>query len=317
MKNKEKRKINFGCGPVFIGVMLILMGIGVLFGFLSNAENDRDMRTIVENELIVLDTPDLLPENNGKLVLINGFLSSDDTELEDPFFGISVVSPQLSRVVQMYQWEERESGNTNNREYNYHGVWSTYLIPSKNFHDSFWHTNPTEMPYERATWKSTSPIYIGNIALPDGYRAKLSTNASVGDLPAAPAETGLGISGERRSLYDSNPNGGARIGDVLINFAYLDLEAYGEISVMGWQAEDGSGLLYDEAELQSLDLNKLWTAPMTKDQIIAEYTSSSTSGIIIGICISALFILCGLLLTGMDGLYDKPINAIKRVLKKK
>ena len=317
MKDKEKKKINFGCGPVFIGVLLILMGIGILYGFLFNAENDRDMRTIVENELVVLDTPDLLPENNGKLVLINGFLSSDDTKLEDPFFGISVVSPQLSRVVQMYQWEESEYGSSNDREYRYRRVWSTHLISSKNFYYSSGHTNPTEMPYERASWRSSSPIYIGNIALPDGYRSKLSTNASVGDLPAAPAETGLGISGDRRSLYDSNPNGGAQIGDVLINFAYLDLEAYGEISIMGWQAEDGSGLLYDEAELQSLDLNKLWTTPMSKEQIMADYSSSSTSGIIIGICISALFILCGLLLTGMDGLYDRPINALKRMLKKK
>ena len=293
---KEKKKLGCGCGPVSIGVLLILLGIGILIGFLSNAGDDRENHDIVSERLVVLDAPVLLPENNGRLVLVNGFLTLDsDTALTDPVFDVSVLSPRLSRVVQMYQWEEtvyNEYQNNAETEYKYERVWSTRLIPSRNFRQALFHTNPSEMPHESASWRSTGSVFIGSIPLHEGFTAQLESNAFVANLPPAPPETGLGIIGENRSLYSSNPNGNSQIGDIRINFSYLDLEALGEVSIMAWQDEDGGGLLYDE-EMSSL--SKIWTTPKTKDEILDEFSKSETTGIIVGICISALFILCGVL----------------------
>jgi hypothetical protein len=68
---------------------------------------DRGLREGSSNVLSVSDPSQVNPANDVKLIHLTGRADTEDV-LSDPQFGISEKAIGLGRVVEMYQWVERE-----------------------------------------------------------------------------------------------------------------------------------------------------------------------------------------------------------------
>ena len=93
----------------------------------------------------------------GKLVYLSGKATTDETLIDD-MFGVTVSNViKLRRVVEMYQWQERQQSETREKwggdtetvtTYTYRKIWSKNLIESSEFKQPQGHLNPSFMPVE-------------------------------------------------------------------------------------------------------------------------------------------------------------------------
>lgn len=87
--------------------LLIVLFIS-FFGFKSSLQKNNTYKDILK-EVVVLEGTKILPENEGKLVLISGKLESEDI-LEFNNFDIKVETPILKSRVEMLQYVKDGSG---------------------------------------------------------------------------------------------------------------------------------------------------------------------------------------------------------------
>lgn len=88
-----------GFNLVFFSLLLLLWNEGkAIESSRSYHEGLRSVYPLVSSDVI-------LPENEGKLVHIVGYLKVVEP-LEDSFYGVSIAAVKLKRRVQMYQWVE-------------------------------------------------------------------------------------------------------------------------------------------------------------------------------------------------------------------
>ncbi len=82
---------------------MILVAIGCLIALIAVLTVhliDDDTRSLVRSA-VVLDEPVLLPENEGKIVIVRGKLAAD-AQVQEPIFGFSFDSPVVECVTQSY-----------------------------------------------------------------------------------------------------------------------------------------------------------------------------------------------------------------------
>ncbi|MBQ2593294.1 MAG: hypothetical protein II567_08460 [Candidatus Riflebacteria bacterium] len=130
--------------PIIIFLTLAIFFNEKLF-LISYLESEHFIDSCVEISEDRIDTA-----NDGKLVLLYGKLATKDI-LTDPLFKVSVDnSTSLTRIVEMYQWEEikekhrKRSGKRDIEyyTYSYHKSWRREPINSDLFHDKKGHENP-------------------------------------------------------------------------------------------------------------------------------------------------------------------------------
>lgn len=76
-------------------VVLVITLIGAVLVFTN--ETSKKRLNEIKNEVVVLKEPKVLPENDGKLVLVTGRVTAKEKELKDKDFGINVKTPYLKR----------------------------------------------------------------------------------------------------------------------------------------------------------------------------------------------------------------------------
>lgn len=89
-------------------VILVITLIGAILVFSSEGSKKRIEEII--SEVVVLEEAKVLPENEGKLVLISGKLTGNDTNVKDEDFNIEVNTPYLKRDVEIYELKSVLSG---------------------------------------------------------------------------------------------------------------------------------------------------------------------------------------------------------------
>ena len=110
---REKKK---AAGP-FTGILFIIIGIGLLWW--NEGNNVKNIKTTAELEDNYVDvkSDSISPKNEGKLVAVSGKLIND-AELVDDKFNITIKTPLMKRIVEVYQWEEKEESDDNdNKKY--------------------------------------------------------------------------------------------------------------------------------------------------------------------------------------------------------
>ncbi len=166
------------------------------------------------------------PTNEGKLIHVTGPTKTNDV-LEDQPFGVSASGIKLRRSVEMYQWKEKTSSNTEKKlgggtetktTYSYEKSWSSRLIDSTSFKTPAGHVNPGEMEFSSDT-KSASNVTLGAYTLSSGLIGQISNFES---LPVALATLPEELKNRTHLTADgfyigTNPKS-ATIGDQKVSF---------------------------------------------------------------------------------------------------
>ena len=139
-----------GCLCIFFGGSFLIVALFIFFFSEREAAHNYYLKEFAKNNYVETNADSVLPENDGKLVLVHGKTSTEDS-ITDSVFNVSVdKSMCLNRNVQMYQWaetrHEHTSGSGKSRRtyytYSYAKGWHRDIINSSHFHDSENHKNP-------------------------------------------------------------------------------------------------------------------------------------------------------------------------------
>lgn len=92
---------------IFGGFIAILIAIVLLWW--NEGNSVKELKKVKEGKaaLVEISSETVNAENEGNLVHLSGFATTNDT-LADPRFGIEVNAIKLERVVEMYQYKENK-----------------------------------------------------------------------------------------------------------------------------------------------------------------------------------------------------------------
>lgn len=188
----ETNNSSFGSriGGAIMGVLiapLILIG-GSGFLFWNEGRTVHTAQSLDEGEKQVISiSPDKVdPANNGKLVYATG-QTAVEGELHDEKLGIKAPAIKLKRVVEMYQWEEKQETKKKKTTYTYTKKWLSNIVISKNFHRSGY-DNPGTLPLQLHSQDFVAnKVTFGAFTLSDNQiaRADNSGNRTPRSLSAA------------------------------------------------------------------------------------------------------------------------------------
>ena len=223
------KKIGNSFSGIIGGIIFIIIGVVLLWW--NEGNNVRNLKTTAElsKTYINVSSDKVDPQNEGKLIATNGKVTNEQ-ELSDSLFNITVKTPLLKRVVEVYQWEENsETDSDGDTTYTYKKVWSDNLIDSSSFNKSGY-TNPTTKEYDDEVYAS-SLVNVGAFELSDEQIRSLSTQATYNSFDEAKVtEMNYTISGSY--ITNSKDMNNPEIGDTRIQYVYNDST---ELSVLAVQ----------------------------------------------------------------------------------
>jgi hypothetical protein len=234
-------------GAVFGFILVILAIVGL---FWNEGRSIATYESLVEGQSIVAqaDAARIDPALDGKLVHIESAVVPG-ADVVDPDTGVTASGViGLTRKVEMYQWVEEKSSQTEKKlgggeetvtTYTYSKEWSEDAQDSSKFQETQGHENPE-------FWLASSETLVDQAQL-GAFRVAGSQIASVGtrealpvtDEIAASASEALGYPGEGRaamqSLYFGANEKAPEIGDTKIRFEKIVLP---EVSIVAMQRGD-------------------------------------------------------------------------------
>jgi len=220
-------------GNAFKGILggFVFIIIGIILLWWNEGNNVKNIKTTAEMEKVLIDvSSESVDQNNeGKLVATSGKLLNEE-ELTDQTFAVTVKTPLLKRIVEVYQWkEESETDEDGDTVYRYTKEWSSTMINSNDFHQSG-HDNPTTKTYENEVYYSQE-VKVGAFTLSSDQVQSLSTSGNFNSFNEEKAtELNYTISGNY--LTNSKDIANPEIGDYRISFVYNNST---EISVLAVQ----------------------------------------------------------------------------------
>ena len=233
-------------GGLFAGVLvgLLMVIIGTVLLWWNEGNNVRNIKTTDEIEKTVVEiTPDDDPaEFAGQLVAVGGKFIVEDVSLSDTTFGVEKHTAVLSRVVEVYQWEEdSDTDSDGNTTYHYDKVWHEGLIDSSDFHSSG-HDNPTSVAYESGA-EFAENVALGKFHLSSSQIKQMEAEKSIAASDAKKVPENYSVVGNyvTNSADLDNP----QIGDVRISWKYNDWKEVSVISqvagttFVGWTSAVG------------------------------------------------------------------------------
>lgn len=230
-----------GFSGIFGGIIIFIIGICVLvWNERSNVKNIhdvkelRDVYTDVKSDQVAKDYED-------KLIATTGKLDFGEEELKDEVFNISIKTPTLVRVVEMYQWVEETQDDEDKTTYTYKKEWKKELIDSTKFNQSNNHYNPDTMAYDQFS-VNAQELKVGAYKLSSAYSSLVTANKTISDLTGAKVPEGYQV--YNHYLTSSEKVEEPKIGDIRISFEYAD---YSDVSVMG-KLHDGTLIEYTTKE---------------------------------------------------------------------
>lgn len=159
---------------IFGGIIAIIISVVLLWW--NEGNSVRELKKVAEGRknTVEIESNRVLSDYEGSLVHLSGFATTDET-LTDPSFGIAENAIALIREVELFQYkenvkkEEKENlgGSTTVTEtFTYEEVWSSSLISSDNFAES-WRKNPKQFSHKEDTWYAKN-VTLGAFTLSDG-----------------------------------------------------------------------------------------------------------------------------------------------------
>ena len=225
IKRKKKQK-----SGIFAGIICILLAIIILFYNEARAVDTQKVINIAKKELIEVSSSTVDPNNEGKLIVTSGQINLLNDMVYDSEFNVSIKTGKLTRVVEMYQWDEDCDDDSNGNEVcTYTKKWSSSIIDDSGFESGY--NNPDTMPYESKTFIMDN-VKLGAFKLTNELLNQLSTQTDYKELSEDVAVSkNLNIKDGAYTTYQETPN----VGDVRISFLYNSAQ---DITIMGVQRAD-------------------------------------------------------------------------------
>ena len=233
VKNKKQGflgKLGSSFASIPLGIIIIIFGCGLIWNNeKKNVINIKDVKELRETvKKVSSESVDSAYE--GKPIVTSGKLDFGNTYLTDSTFGISELTPILTRTVEMYAWNETSQTNDDETTYTYSKEWTTKPEQSANFKQSEGHTNPTQMPFVNQTYKADS-LKVGAFDLSNSFKDKLTAGTEITALePGVALPDGYVVNG--KYITNSANLESPAVGDVRISFSYGE---YSDVSVLGKQ----------------------------------------------------------------------------------
>ena len=267
---------------------LILLLLGTILLWWNEGNNVRNIKTItqMEKEVIEISSETVNPENDGKLVATNGQLVVEDDSINDNEFAVSMKTPHLRRVVEMYQWkEDSDTDDDGHKTYSYKKVWDESVINSTSFHNSNGHDNPNTMPYKSNDFYASS-VKVGAYNLSREQIEGMYPNAEF-DVSSDVAPEGYHKSGAY--ITNSSNLDNPAVGDIRIVWKYNDWE---EASVL---AVTSNNSFKDFVSDAGVHINRVDKGLLTSKELIQNQEDENNMFKWIMRAVGALLILFGYL----------------------
>ena len=223
------KKIGNSFSGIIGGIIFIIIGVVLLWW--NEGNNVKNLKTTAEMSKTVINVSSdkIDPQNEGKLIATNGKVTNEE-ELSDSLFNVTIKTPLLKRIVEVYQWEEESNTDSDNHTtYTYHKVWKSDLIDSSSFNKSGY-DNPTTKEYDDTEYASTL-VNVGAFELSDEQIRSLSTEGVYNSFDEAKVtEMNYTVSGNY--VTNSKDINKPEIGDVRIQYVYNNST---ELSVLAVQ----------------------------------------------------------------------------------
>lgn len=133
-------------GLAVFGVILVLAGTVLLFWNEWRSATRTATLTAGERSLVSLDIERVPIDATGRLVHLAG-PARPSGPVRDPLFPVVQNALRLDRIVEMYQWRERDEGSGDNRTTRYEQVWAEGRIASERFRERIGRSNPAAPPF--------------------------------------------------------------------------------------------------------------------------------------------------------------------------
>ena len=212
------------------GIVVIIIGVCLLWW--NEGNNVKNLKTTAEMDKTVIDvkSDSIDSKNDGKLIATSGKLINEK-ELTDSKFGVTVKTPILKRLVEVYQWdEESHTDDDGDTTYSYEKKWSSDIIDSSDFHNAG-HDNPKSKLYEDEVYTSDD-VKVGAFSLSSNQINTLSTKGNFTDFNKETLNT-LNLKVSSTYATNSEDLDNPKIGDVRISFIYNNSS---EVSVLAVQS---------------------------------------------------------------------------------
>lgn len=210
-----------------IGGVLVLLSVGGLA--LNEGRAVKTYRALKEGVGLVKSVP-VTPSsaNEGALVHVSGDVKAVG-EPKDELFGISAPALRIERTVEMYQWVEAKSVETDKKvggaeetktTYTYETGWEKTINDSASFQQQAGHVNPAA-PVEPAMFSAPSGT-LGEFLLTQDQLGKFGSSEPLPVAVAKQAVAQATFPGKKVSILDGVINVGdpasPKVGDVRISF---------------------------------------------------------------------------------------------------
>lgn len=206
------------------GIKIVYFAVFILIIFLGVRGIMRGSGASIETKekIVVLDEPKALPENEDKLVMFSGQLSSED-KLEFKEFGINVETPILERKVEVYQYYDDYRINQIRKGWRSDDPEPTVTDKDKKVYYNIEKSIDDDIIYGKAN--------LGDFEIDQEILRKINPNKFVDNLENY----------ENYRVIDEKYLTNAKddvfkIGDLRLSFKYLDIENAGEITLVGKQS---------------------------------------------------------------------------------
>jgi hypothetical protein len=219
-----------------VGLILVPASIALLYWNEGRAVDAIRALNHGAAAIVEVDTTQVDPQGNGKLVHASGMMQPS-APARDPVFGATGDGVlRLQRKVEMYQWKEQTSSQsqqsmggskTTETTYTYQHVWSDQPIASGQFKVRDGHQNPS-MPVRSATFNA-GEVKLGAYRVDPSLLNKVTMFAPLQPQSAPPA----GYQAEGDGFYRGQNPDQPEIGDIRVSFTAIPAQT---VSVAAAQA---------------------------------------------------------------------------------
>lgn len=275
------------------GFLFIIISVLIFIGTIVLYNHENEVYNELSNNYVDIDSTIVDEKNNDALVALSGSISYDEETLNDSSFQVSVKTPVLKRIVEVFVWTEEDQTENNQTSYVYKKAWKSELIDSSKFHFQERYENPTKLDYETTTYYATN-IKVGAFNLSKKEIESLRTTKTLDLSNINKKKLKKGYKVVDNYITNADNLDSPEVGDVRISYQY---NKDSNISILAKQ-DDNNLVAYKTKKGKIVDI--LLSGNETGENITESFKKDTSLRNTIFIIISLTFGILGFIYTSKE-----------------